>query len=203
MKKGIKMYENKFKNNNETVAGDLENFLQLIADLDEELELFAIGGTAMVLKNIKEATKDIDFLTTADYSKIKKLFTQAGLIEKEPSQLCNMWYLGTTRMDLFYNEFILGFSLPRDWRNLSEQIRTIGKLKLYILNWYDIIITKIARSEKRDVDDSIAIIISQKLNFQKLKQRYYEHAEISIISDYDLKFKHLEYKYSEYQLSQK
>ena len=55
------MYENKYKNPINTKLEDLDTFLQLIADLDEEIELFAIGGTAMVLKNIKESTKDIDF----------------------------------------------------------------------------------------------------------------------------------------------
>lgn len=57
------MYEDDYKNKESTNLEDLESFLQLIADLDYEIELFAIGGTAMILKNIKESTKDIDFLT--------------------------------------------------------------------------------------------------------------------------------------------
>ena len=42
-------------------------------------------------------------------------------------------------------KFILGIDLPDDWKELSELVKEIGKVKLYILNWYDIIITKIAR----------------------------------------------------------
>jgi len=189
------MYENKYKNIKITINKELENFLQLLADLDEELELFAIGGTAMVLKGIKESTKDIDFLTTTSHKKIKELFTLAGLKEKNISQLCNTWYLDDIRIDIFYNEFILGFSLPEDWKELSEHIKTIGKIKVSILNWYDLIITKIARSEKRDIDDCIAIIKHEKLDFQKLKERYYHCAETALIADYDTKFKHLEREY--------
>jgi len=188
------MYENKYKNPLNTKFEDLEKFLQLIADLDTSIELFAIGGTAMVLKNIKEATKDIDFLTTAKYKDIKKLFELAGLEEKESSKLCNIWYLGDTRIDIFYGEFILGTTLPEDWEQLSEHIRDVGKLKLYILNWYDIIITKIARSEPRDIEDILKIMEIDKINFKKLKKRYYELAEVSLIADYDIKFKHLEGK---------
>lgn len=189
------MYENKFKNKTLTGSADLDTFLQLLADLDEELELFAMGGTAMVLKGIKESTKDIDFLTTAHYTKINELFTLAGLQEESTSQLCNIWHLKDIRIDIFYDAFILGFTLPWDWKKLSEPVKNIGKIRLFILNWYDIIITKIARSERRDVDDSIAIIKHEKLDFQKLKERYYEHAETAIISEYDYKFKHLEWSY--------
>lgn len=189
------MYENNPKNPATTNLNDLETFLQLIADLDIEIELFAMGGTAMVLKNIKEATKDIDFLTTMDYEELRKLFKLAGLKEKSDSKLCNIWYLNDkTRIDIFFDEFIFGLTLPRDWRDLSEHVRDIGKLKLYILNWYDIIITKIARSEKRDIEDILKIIQTQKINFQALKKRYYETAPVSLILDYDIKFKHLEKK---------
>jgi len=189
------MYENKYKNLKTVNLSSLENFLQLLADLDKEIELFAIGGTAMVLKNIKESTKDIDFLTTLDYKEIKKLFTLAGLKEESSLKACNIWYLEDIRIDIFYDEFILGTPLPDDWKELSEHIKDISKLKLYILNWYDIIITKIARSEIRDIEDIIEIIKTQKIDFDKLKKRYYELAPTSLISDYDIKFKHLERKF--------
>jgi len=189
------MYENQYKNIENSSTRELINFLQLLADLNEEIELFAIGGTAMILSNIKEATKDIDFITTADYAKIKKLFSLAGLKERSDSKICNIWYFGNTRIDIFYGGFILGTQLSEDWEKLSQHIQTIGKLKLYILNWYDIIITKIARSEKRDIEDILEIIKKQKIDFKKLKEKYYSIAETSLIADFDLKFKHLEEKY--------
>ncbi|MEA3514299.1 MAG: DUF6036 family nucleotidyltransferase [Nanoarchaeota archaeon] len=100
------------------------------------------------------------------------------------------------RIDIFYDEFIIGVPLPDDWKELSEQIRTIGKIKLYILNWYDIIITKIARSEIRDIEDIIAIIKKENIDIDKLKKRYFDLAETSLITDYDYKYKYLEKKLS-------
>ena len=152
------MYENKYKNEPLTRLEDLDILLNLLADLNEPLELFAIGGTAMVLKRIKESTKDIDFLTAEKYEKIKKLFTLAGLKEESSNKLCNIWKLGNIRIDIFYDGFIMGIRFPDDWRKLSEKVKEIGKIKLYILNWYDLIITKISRAEKRDIEDIIAII---------------------------------------------
>jgi len=189
------MYENKYKNSHITSLQELENFLNLIADLNEPLELFAIGGTAMILKGIKETTKDIDFLTNESHEKIKKLFTLAGLKEGSGDKICNIWRLDKTRIDIFYSGFIMGIPFPEDWKEKSEKIKEIGKIKLYILNWYDLIITKISRSETRDVEDILAIIKTQKIDFKFLKERYYSIAETSIISDYDYKFKHLEREY--------
>jgi hypothetical protein len=194
MKKCIKMYENKQKNPHETGIKNLDNFLLLLADLNTEIELFALGGTAMVLKGIKEATKDIDFITTIQYDNLRSLFKRAGLKEQSKEQLCNIWHFDKTRIDIFYGSFILGVQLPEDWKELSQHIKNIGKIKLYILNKYDLIITKIARCEKRDIDDCLLIIQKLKVDFSKLKDRYYSIAETSIIADYDEKFKALEKK---------
>lgn len=195
MKKCIKMYEDKYKNPITTNLDNLNTFLQLLADLSEELELYAIGGTAMLLKNIKETTKDIDFLTAENQERIRKLFNLAGLKEKDTSKLCNIWHLEYIRIDLFYDEFIFGISLPNDWKDKSEHLKDIGKVKLYILNWQDIIITKIARNEQRDIDDAIDIIKAENISFGELKERYYKLVEASIISGYDAKFKALEKAY--------
>ncbi|MEK6873472.1 MAG: nucleotidyltransferase [Nanoarchaeota archaeon] len=196
MKRCINMYEDKYKNPNLTGISDLDTFLNLIADLNEPLELFAIGGTAMVLAGIKEVTKDIDFLTTEDYSKIKQLFLLAGLKEESENKICNIWRLNNLRIDIFYDGFIMGISFPEDWKKLSKKIREIGKIKLYFLNWYDIIITKVSRSETRDIKDIISILDTQKLDFEFLKKRYYSIAETSLISEFDYKFKHLEKEYA-------
>ena len=190
------MYENKYKNQSLTSSEDLDNFLNLIAALNESLELFAIGGTAMVLKKIKESTKDIDFLTSEKYEKIKKLFNLAGLKEESSDKICNIWRLNDIRVDVFYDGFIMEINFPDDWKKLSEKIKEIGKVKLSIFNWYDLIITKISRAEKRDIEDIIAIIKSQNIDFEFLKKRYYSIAETSIISDFDYKFKHLEKEYA-------
>ncbi len=190
------MYEDNYKNTSLTSSGDLDSFLNLIAALNEPLELFAIGGTAMVLKDMKESTKDIDFLTIEKYEKINKLFKLAGLKEESNGKACNIWRLNGLRIDIFYDGFIMGIPFPSDWKELSEKVKEIGKIKLFILNWYDLIITKISRSESRDINDILTIMKSQKIDFNFLKERYYSIAENSLISDFDYKFKHLEAEYA-------
>ena len=189
------MYENKYKNTKLTGIEDLDSFLNLLADLNEPIELFAIGGTAMVLANIKESTKDIDFLTCESSTKIKKLFSLAGLKEESPDKVCNTWRLKGIRIDIFYDGFIMGIPVPDDWKKLSKEIKQVGKIKIYSLNWYDLIITKISRAESRDIEDIVQILQKENLDFEFLKTRYYSLAETSLISDFDYKFKHLEKQY--------
>ncbi len=188
------MYENKYKNPSPVNIKELESFLQILADSNEEIELYAIGGTAMTLKGIKESTKDIDFLTTKDYKTLSKILKQAGLKEISNIQICNIWYFNDRRIDFFYNGYIIGTGLENDWKEKSELIRTIGKIKLFLLNWYDLIITKLARSENRDIEDILAIIKKEKIDIKKLKERYFSTVEHSLIADAEYKFEHLERK---------
>ena len=111
MKKCTKMYE---KNINLSKEPELLAFLELLADLNTEIELFAMGGTAMVLAGIKEATKDVDFLTTTEYHEMRDLLAKAGLKEKSKSMVCDIWMLNNLRIDIFYNAFIIGVDLPED-----------------------------------------------------------------------------------------
>lgn len=188
------MYENNYKNQEAVSIKELESFLQILADFNEEIELFAIGGTAMTLKGIKESTKDIDFLTTNDYKKISSILRKAGLREESNFQICNIWYFNKTRIDFFYDGYIIGTSLQDSWKENSELFRTIGKIKLFILNWYDLIITKLARSEKRDIDDILAIIKKENIDIKKLKERYFLTAKNSLIAEAEYKFEHLRSK---------
>jgi hypothetical protein len=155
------MYENKYKNIKSTGITELDDFLNLIADFNEPIDFYAIGGTAMVLKGIKESTKDIDFLTTKGKEELRKILTEAGLRETSKGEP-NIWHFEDLRLDFFHDDSqIMGVPLTNNWKNNSELIKTIGKIRLFILNWFDIIITKLSRAENRDYEDIKAIIQKQ------------------------------------------
>ena len=180
-----------YKNQSLTRLKDLESFLQLIADLGEKMDLYALGGTAMVIENIKESTKDIDFITTTSQKDIRRLLTLAGLKENDSSKTCNKWYLETTRIDMFYEGVILNISLLEDWKEKSKFINKIGPINLLRMGWRDIIFTKLDRNEPRDIKDCHDIIISQKIDLKQLKEEFYNFAETSI-AHYKEKFTALE-----------
>lgn len=192
------MYKpNNYKNNVNTDLGNLESILLIFSDSKEEINIYAIGGTAMILKNHKPTTKDIDFITTNSKETIKKILSDAGLKENRDG-LVNVWYYEEKiRIDIFYGNYIVGVELLEDWKEKSEHIRTIGNCKLYILNWYDVIIPKIARNEERDIEDILIIIKNENIDFEKLRIRYFQTMENSIVSHAEYNFKVLEIRWNQ------
>lgn len=174
------MGENKYKNINESSIEELESFIILVATLNKKAEFYAIGGTAMVLSGHKPATKDIDFLTTLKQEEIKEIFDLIELDEIDNCPICNKWRLNDKRLDIFYSDtgMIMGFPLTDNWRENSKMVRNAGKTKIYILNWEDIISTKLARGENRDFEDILKILEKEDLDFDKLERGFKERADV-------------------------
>jgi hypothetical protein len=60
--------------------------------------------------------------------------------------------------------------------------KNFTSIQLSILNYYDLIITKLFRSAPADVDDCLALIRekSKEINIEKLKLRFYETSSYDI-----------------------
>ena len=174
------MEDDKYKNLNESDIEELDSFIRLVATLDRELELYAIGGTAMVLSGHKPATKDIDFLTTLKQSEIKGRFDLIELKEIDTCPMCNKWRFNEKRLDIFYTEtgMIMGFPLTDNWKENSKLFRKAGKTKIFILNWEDIISTKLARGENRDFEDILKILENEDIDFEKFEFDFKERADV-------------------------
>lgn len=93
------MKENNYKNNIRTNIGDLDRFLNILARSKKKIDFYAMGGTAMVLENIKESTKDIDFMVDYGYGKMRIILDESGFKEKSDNQMVNVWYYDDIRLD--------------------------------------------------------------------------------------------------------
>ncbi len=175
------MAQNRYKNDRKSGKEDLNSFIRILSDFNEEIDIYAMGGTAMVLAGHKPATRDIDFLTTKPHGEMRELLGKIGLKEISSDKICNKWIFSERRLDIFYSDSdqIMGFPLHSEWETNSELIKEIGLVKIYILNWIDIISTKLARGEFRDIEDIISIIKNEKINFKKFEKHFLENSEIS------------------------
>lgn len=175
------MKEDNYKNEAKSEIEELDSLTTLLASLNKDIEIYAIGGTAMVLAGHKPSTRDIDFLTTLKQEDIKNIFTSINLEEIDDSPLCNKWRFNGKRLDIFYDGsgMIMGFPLINGRKENSKLLSQKRKVKVFILDWEDIISTKLARGEPRDFEDIIKIMSNEKIDIEKFGEGFKERAEVS------------------------
>jgi len=148
-------------------------------------QLIACGGTALTLLELKESTKDVDFVVpvATEYEKLMKFLNTIGYREKEggwahpddPLFLYQFWYgnrVFTT--DLLDSPLQEGKNIPiKEWRHIY----------LGVLNLLDLIITKVFRGTSVDMDDCIAVFQTGQVDPQQLLARYVGTARYDLNPD--------------------
>ena len=173
-------------NEEEINAEELFELFESISKfIEKEIRIYALGGTALTILNIKKSTRDVDvnIESNSEYQYICKIFNDLGF-ERQG----NRWFSQEgLAFDMFRGSHILGTELLPDCIGKSKFIKSFGNIKLYTLPLEDIIISKLARGDSRDFDDIKKILEVKEINLRKLVQRYKETMENSICRDYKQK----------------
>ena len=143
--------------------------------LEKRILVYAIGGTAMMLKGIKDSTLDIDFVfdKTKDRDEfilaLKKLGAKDSdvtLVYGLKKNMPFMLEIENVRFDLFMNKIITA-ELSRGMKERAGQIHEFGKnLIVKIADLQDIIIMKSATSRIKDIEDIILIAKNSPINWE-------------------------------------
>lgn len=184
-------------NQTEINANELLEFIESIDKfLDDKISLYALGGTALTLRQIKISTRDIDInvKTKKEHHIMKNLFQELGF--KKISILRWISQEGLA-FNLFHGSEILGTHLLPDCLDQAKKIQEFQNIKILTLSLEDIIISKLARGDTRDFEDIKTIFFKKNINKKNLIQRYKETMENSIVQNYkqklldliDIKFK--------------
>ncbi|MDD5688166.1 MAG: hypothetical protein PHE88_10090 [Elusimicrobia bacterium] len=159
--------------------------------LKRKINLIACGGTAMTLLGIKDSTKDIDLLVPEpkQYEYLINILTQLGY----KSVTGNGWAReGDFVFDLFKGKSVHTTELLESPLKKDKHIfiAELNHIYLGVLNYYDLIISKIFRSSSVDIEDCIILIKTKKseIDLIKLKQFYYETAYYDISEDKVIKY---------------
>ena len=159
-------------NNKETNAQELFELLGSLSKyVEENIKMYALGGTALTILGIKPSTLDIDINihSNKEYLLLCKIFEQIGFKK-----------IGTIRwltqeglaFDLFTGSNFLGTQLLPDCLEKSKFVQSFGKIELYTLSLEDIIISKLARGDTRDFIDIKKILSAKKIDLNYLVDRY-------------------------------
>lgn len=180
-------------------AERLYELLQSISKfVEKEVRMYALGGTALTILGIKPTTLDIDINIDSEkeYSYACQIFEQIGFERTTGLRWITQEGLA---FDLFYGSNVFGTGLLSDCLEKSKFIKSFGNIKLYTLPLKDIIISKLARGDKRDFEDIKSILKSEKINLRKLAERYKETMEVSAAGHYKQKLLDLiEFKFKEW-----
>jgi hypothetical protein len=160
-----------------------EILLARLADWDSFLKkrvrLIACGGTALTLLNIKPSTKDIDFIVPdiGEYEYLVRTLNQLGYECVSGS--------GLRRGDDFVFDLFRGprvhttelLESPLEPEN-HILIKEFSYIYLGVLNFHDLLISKLFRGTSADIEDCLALMRQEgnEVDIQVFEQRFRETA---------------------------
>ena len=166
---------------------DKEGLLNRLAAWDSflkrEVNLIACGGTALTLLGIKPSTKDVDLLVpvTHEHDYLVGILKQIGYKSASGRGWKNEdGYI----FDLFKGKSIHTTELldsPLEKKN-HMLVKEFNMIYLGVLNYYDIIISKLFRATTVDIDDCLQLVRTKRkeINFEYLESRFKETASFDV-----------------------
>lgn len=151
--------------------------------LKRKVRIIACGGTAMTLINIKASTKDIDLLIPEpkEYKYLVNTIIDLGYERKTGTG----WQKDRGYIfDLYVGKTIFTTELLESPLKAGNYIpfKNFSSIHLGVLNYYDLIITKLFRYSPIDIDDCLSLIREKagEIDIGKLKSRFYETSSYDI-----------------------
>ncbi len=154
--------------------------------IPRKVHLVACGGTALTIQDLKESTKDVDFLVPEDEAWVALIQTIKRLGYRQATG--SGWARDDGYIfDLFAGKTIFTTELlesPLEEGN-HIPIKAFEKLSVSALNDYDLIISKMFRGTAVDIEDCLALIRARGKAFdlKRLEQRYKETSEYDIMPE--------------------
>jgi len=149
-----------------------DEIIQLFNEIDllsnSKIDLFLIGGAAMMRKGLKSSTKDIDIVVRSvnEFNSFKNILLSIGFNEKSVGieyKRMNISKILTRedfRIDLFYKTVCDKLCLSDKMSKRSSEIIKFKNITLNIVSNEDIIIFKSMTERQGDLDDTIELVKS-------------------------------------------
>jgi hypothetical protein len=154
--------------------------------LKRKTHLIACGGTALTLLGVKDSTKDIDFIipVISEWKYLINILKQLGY------KSVSGW--GWSRGDGFIFDLFKGkvvhttelLESPLD-KNNHTLLKEFSNVYLGVINYYDLIISKLFRATGIDLDDCLSLVKSKRkeIDLKRLKERFRATASYDISED--------------------
>ena len=154
--------------------------------LRRKIHLIACGGTALTLIGVKDSTKDIDFIVPkkSDYKYLTGILNDLGY---KPVSGWG-WSRGDPYIfDLFPGKKVHTTELlesPLNEKN-HQLIKEFSRIYIGVLNYYDLIISKLIRGDTVDFQDCLSLIKARKeeINLNILTKRFRNTSQYDVAEE--------------------
>jgi len=154
--------------------------------LSKKLSVYAIGGTAMMLRGIKNSTLDIDFVFDKKKGReefmdaLKKLGAKESdvtLVYGLKSNTPLMLEFDNYRFDMFMNKVITS-TFSDAMKKRAKQIHEFGNLIVKVADPNDILIMKSVTSREKDLEDIVAVVNKSQINWDSIVEESKEQVRL-------------------------
>ena len=149
-------------------------FIVIGKRLKRKINVYAIGGTAMMFFGLKESTLDIDlvFENQKDRADFKEVIKSIGYEEMNSFKIYGgrenrpeMMTLGDERFDLFVDN-VVDFVFSDSIKKRAKQLHQFGdNFLLKIADPHDVFVMKCATYRTKDLNDANSIVINTEVNW--------------------------------------
>ncbi len=144
------------------------DMLQILQELDDSLDgvqkkikLYGLGGTFLVLSEIRKVSKDVDFIVSRE--DFRTLSGHVAEIEWKKH----------VRFDLFPDGLLPGYKYPGYANHAKRSLLNFKNIELYFLDTVDLVLTKVLAGRDDDYRDLKRMAISKDIvPEEELLQRF-------------------------------
>lgn len=146
--------------------------------LEEKMDVYLIGGANLILRGLKDSTKDIDVILRDkdDFDRLLEALKKQGYEEKlelerlyeefEPRSVLER--KGSPRWDIFVESVAGYIQLTEDMRVRSEPTVESENLKLHLLAPTDIFLFKAITDREGDLEDIVLLTRLEEIDWEEL-----------------------------------
>ena len=148
---------------------DKRKTLEILAWLDDKLEgdghqekykLYCMGGTKMILSDLRQSSEDLDFLMSQDTFRVLSTY------------IAELDWKQKIRFDAFPEGDLPGYKYGGYREHVRKAPYHFKRLELYFIDDVDFLITKALAGRPKDIDDISRILSKRKIPKEDLIKRF-------------------------------
>jgi len=151
-----------------------ELFAEINNSMSKKVNVYIIGGAALLRRGMKAATKDIDLVveTKNEFFEIQNALNKLKFISQNPGKeythmnLSQIFQRKDFRIDLFEKEVCGRFSLSKGMIKRAENAIKLSHLAAFLCSSEDIFLFKTMTEREGDITDCMGIAATQSPNWK-------------------------------------